>query len=481
VRVTDGVDFCQEVVVMSKFRELGISEDLAKALEDMGWDDPTPIQKESIPEGLTGTDMFAQAQTGTGKTGAFGSMIIDRIPSGQKKPSSIILAPTRELATQVAEEMAKMAKYSGHVCVAIYGGASIEAQVSKLEKGVDIIAGTPGRVKDLMLRGNLDLTKISVMVLDEADRMLDMGFIEDIEFILSSMPKDRQTLLFSATLSEDVKRLALEYMRKPKEVTVSQDELVLDLTKQYFIKVGRKNKIWALCRILDADKPKAIIFCQTKRMVDILDERLKELHYKAEAIHGDLSQVKREKVIKDLRNDVIDILIATDVAARGLDIDDINYVINYDTPEEVDSYIHRIGRTGRAGKEGTAISFVTSNEEFIIREITAYTGMDILEKEVPDVEGKDTVRKVVDYDQISDVFGMVPFEINLGKNDGIGKVSLSDLIVREARIREFAIGKIEIGPDVSTVLVHKDFGNRMTMDLTKAKYKGKRLTVRIVQ
>jgi len=465
---------------MSKFRELGISEDLAKALEDMGWDEPTPIQRESIPEGLTGTDMFAQAQTGTGKTGAFGSIIIDRIQPGQKKPSSIILAPTRELATQVADEMTKMSKYSGHVCVAIYGGASIETQVSKLAKGADIIAGTPGRVKDLMLRGNLDLTKISVMVLDEADRMLDMGFIEDIEFILSSMPKDRQTLLFSATLSEDVKRLALEYMRKAKEITVSQDELVLDLTKQYFIRVGRKNKIWALCRILDADKPKAIIFCQTKRMVDILYERLRELHYKAEAIHGDLSQVRREKVIKDLRNDVIDILIATDVAARGLDIDDINYVINYDTPEEVDSYIHRIGRTGRAGKEGTAISFVTSNEEFIIREIVAYTGMEILEKEVPDVEGKDTVRKVVDYDQISDVFGMVPFEINLGKNDGIGKVSLSDFIVREARIRDFSIGKIEIGPDVSKVLVHKDFGNRMTMDLTKAKYKGKRITVRII-
>ena len=466
---------------MSKFRELGISESLAKALDDMGWDDPTPIQRESIPEGLTGTDMFAQAQTGTGKTGAFGSIIIDRIPAGQKKPSSIILAPTRELATQVADEMAKMAKHSGHVCVAIYGGASIEGQVSKLEKGADIIAGTPGRVKDLIIRKNLDLTKISVMVLDEADRMLDMGFIEDIEFILSAMPKERQTLLFSATLSEDVKRLALEYMRKPKEITVSQDEIVLDLTKQYFIRVGRKNKIWALCRILDADKPKAIIFCQTKRMVDILYERLKELHYKAEAIHGDLSQVRREKVIKDLRNDVIDILIATDVAARGLDIDDINYVINYDTPEDVDMYIHRIGRTGRAGKEGTAVSFVTTNEEFIIREITAYTGMEILEKEVPDVEGKDTVRKVVDYDQISDVFGMVPFEVNLGKNDGIGKVSLSDFIVREARIRDFSIGKIEIGDDSSKVMVHKDFGSRMTMDLPRAKYKGKRITVRIIQ
>jgi len=465
---------------MVTFRELGIPEEVAKAMDDMGWSEPTPIQKESIPTGLQGIDMFGQAQTGTGKTGAFGAIILGRVPSKTKDPSSIILAPTRELATQVAEEMAKLAKYSGHVCAAIYGGASIEKQVERLEKGTDIIAGTPGRVKDLMLRGNLNLSKITVAVLDEADRMLDMGFIEDIEFILSSMPKDRQTLLFSATMQDGVKQLAMDHMHKPKEITVSQDELVLDLTKQYFIKVGRKNKIWALCRILDADKPKAIIFCQTKRMVDILYDRLKELSYKAEAIHGDLSQIKREKVIKDLKNDNIDILIATDVAARGLDIDDIAYVVNYDVPDSVDTYVHRIGRTGRAGKEGTAISFVTSEEEYVVREIMAYTGMEILEKEVPETEGKDTVRKVVDYDQISDVYGMVLFEINLGKADGLGKVSLADLIIRETRIRDFAIGKVEVGDETSKVSVHKDYGNRMTMDLTKAKYKGKRISVNIL-
>jgi len=465
---------------MVTFRELGIPEEVAKAMDDMGWSEPTPIQKESIPTGLQGIDMFGQAQTGTGKTGAFGSIILGRVPAKMKNPSSIILAPTRELATQVAEEMAKLAKYSGHVCAAIYGGASIEKQVERLEKGTDIIAGTPGRVKDLMLRGNLDLTKITVAVLDEADRMLDMGFIEDIEFILRSMPKDRQTLLFSATMQDGVKQLAMDHMHKPKEITVSQDELVLDLTKQYFIKVGRKNKIWALCRILDADKPKAIIFCQTKRMVDILYDRLKELSYKAEAIHGDLSQVKREKVIKDLKNDNIDILIATDVAARGLDIDDIAYVVNYDVPDSVDTYVHRIGRTGRAGKEGTAISFVTSEEEYVVKEITAYTGMEILEKEVPETEGKDTVRKVVDYDQISDVYGMVLFEINLGKADGLGKVSLADLIIRETRIRDFAIGKVEVGEETSKVSVHKEYGNRMTMDLTKGKYKGKRISVKIL-
>ena len=468
--------------MVSEFEELGVSSSVAKAMESMGWAQPTPIQKEAIPEGISGSDMFAQAQTGTGKTGAFGSIILSRIESGQKIPSSIILAPTRELATQVADEINKLSLYSGHKCVAIYGGASIETQIAKLSKGADVIAGTPGRVKDLIMRGNLNLTNISVLVLDEADRMLDMGFIEDIEFILSSMPKGgRQTLLFSATLSENVKRLATDYMVKPKEITVSEDELVLDLTTQYYISVGRKNKVWALCRILDIDKPKAIIFCQTKRMVDILDERLKGLEYKAEAIHGDMSQSRREKVLKDFRSGAIDILIATDVAARGLDIDDISYVINYDVPDNVDTYIHRIGRTGRAGKEGTAVSFVTSDEEYIIREIVAYTGMEIIQRDVPDAEGKDTVRKVIDYDHISDVFGMVRFEVNLGKNDGLGKVGLADLIIREIRVRDASIGKIELGDDSSILEVHKEFANRMTMDLPRVRFKGKRISVRVVQ
>jgi len=467
--------------MVSEFEDLGISSAIVKAMDTIGWTVPTPIQRESIPEGISGKDMFAQAQTGTGKTGAFGAIILSRIQSDKKIPSSLILAPTRELATQVADEINKLAMYSGHKCVAIYGGASIEGQIAKLSKGADVIAGTPGRVKDMLIRGNLNLSDISILVLDEADRMLDMGFIEDIEFILSATPRERQTLLFSATLSENVKRLATDYMRKPKEITVSEDELVLDLTKQYYISVGRKNKVWALCRILDIDKPKAIIFCQTKKMVDILDERLKRLDYKAEAIHGDMSQSRREKVLKDFRNDRIDILIATDVAARGLDIDDIAYVINYDVPDNVDTYIHRIGRTGRAGKEGTAVSFVTSEEEYIIREIVAYTDMEITARDVPDTDGKDTVRKVIDYDHISDVFGMVRFEINLGKSDGLGKVGLADFVIREGRVRDASIGKIELGADSSIMEVHKEFANRMMMDLPRGKFRNKRINVRLAQ
>ncbi len=469
-------------IMVQNFIDIGVSEDVIKAIEEMGWKDPTPIQKESIPAGIEGADMFAQAQTGTGKTGAFGSIILGRIEAGGRIPRAIILTPTRELANQVSEEVGKMAKYSGHDVMAIYGGASIEGQISKLEKGTDIVAGTPGRVKDMIDRRALNLAEIKILVLDEADRMLDMGFIEDIEYIMRAMPSERQMLLFSATMPEGVKRLAYDYMPKPKEIMVSKDEVVLDLTKQYYISVGRRNKTWALCRILDIDNPKAIIFCQTKRMVDILEERLTNLKYKVEAIHGDLPQSRREKVIRDLKEGRIDLLIATDVAARGLDIDDIEYVINYDMPDDVDTYIHRIGRTGRAGREGVAVSFVTSNEEYLIREFETRTAMEIVKRDVPDKdEGeKDTVRKVVDYDQLSDPFGMVKFEINLGKNDGYGKVTLADFIIRNARIRDAAIGKMEIGADSSVVEVHRDFGNRMTMDLPKSKHKGKRITVGVL-
>ena len=471
--------------MISNFTEIGIPEDAAKAMDDIGWEEPTPIQKESIPMGLEGIDLFGQAQTGTGKTGAYGSIVLGRIPAGKQIPSAIVLVPTRELALQVAGELEKLSKYTGHKIVPVYGGsgkkADIDVQIKELNNGSDIIAGTPGRVRDMMNRGALNLTDIKELVLDEADRMLDMGFIEDIEYIMKAMPKEKQILLFSATMPEGVKALAYDYMDKPKEITVSQDELVLDLTKQYYISVGRRNKTWALCRILDIDKPKAIIFCQTKKMVDILEERLKGLNYKVEAIHGDLPQTKRERVIQDVRDDKIDVLIATDVAARGLDIDDITYVINYDMPEDVDTYVHRIGRTGRAGKEGTAVSFVTSEEQHLVREFELRTDMEIEKREVPEEEGmKDTVKKVIDYDQISDVFGMVKFEVNLGKNDGYGKVSLADFIIRNARVRDAAIGKIQLGADSSIVEVHKDFGNRMTMDLTKCKHKGKHIQVKVI-
>ena len=469
--------------MISKFINLGLSENLAKAIDEMGWQEPTPIQVSAVPYGLNGYDLIAQAQTGTGKTGTFGSIIISNVPAGQDKPSAIILAPTRELAVQVSEEINKMSAYTGHVCIPIYGGAKIERQIAQLEKGCDIVAGTPGRVKDMIERGYLDLSLIKIIVMDESDRMLDMGFIEDIEFIFKACPEQRQMLMFSATMPEDIKRLASDYMRRPKEVNVSKDEVILDLIDAYYISVGRRNKSWALTRILDIDKPKALIFCQTIKMVDTLEQRLKEHHYKVEALHGDMPQGKREKVVNDFKEDKVELLIATDVAARGLDIDDINYVINYDMPEQIDTYVHRIGRTGRAGKRGTAVSFVTSEEEFLVREFELRTGLKIEKRNVPEAEegAKDTIRKVVDYDQLSDPFGMVKFRINLGKADGVGKVKLADHINKSGRIMDAAIGKIQLGEEESVVEVHRDFGNRMLMDVPKMRFKGKKVVVKVVE
>ncbi len=468
--------------MISKFINLGLSEDLAKAIDEMGWQEPTPIQVTAVPYGLNGYDLIAQAQTGTGKTGTFGSIIISNVPAGQEKPSAIVLAPTRELAVQVSEEINKMSAYTGHVCIPIYGGAKIERQVAQLEKGCDIVAGTPGRVRDMIERGYLDLSLIKIIVMDESDRMLDMGFIDDIEFIFKACPEQRQMLMFSATLPEDIKRLASDYMRRPKEVNVSKDEVILDLIDAYYISVGRRNKSWALTRILDIDKPKALIFCQTIKMVDTLEQRLKEHNYKVEALHGDMPQAKREKVVNDFKADKVELLIATDVAARGLDIDDISYVINYDMPEQIDTYVHRIGRTGRAGKRGTAVSFVTSEEEFLVREFELRTGLKIEKRDVPEAEEgtKDTIRKVVDYDQLSDPFGMVKFTINLGKADGVGKVKLADHINKAGRIMDAAIGKIQLGEEESVVEVHRDFGNRMLMDVPKMRFKGKKVVVKVV-
>jgi len=471
----------QVIIMDSEFKSLGISDKVLKAIEEMGWKDPTPIQVESIPYGLEGRDLLAQAQTGTGKTGAFGSIILEKTRPRQKRASALILTPTRELAIQVADEISALAKYSGHVCVPIYGGQDIDKQFKSLEKGIDIVVGTPGRVKDHLQRGTLDLKGVKVVVLDEADRMLDMGFIEDIESILQKTPEDRQTMLYSATLPEGVKKLAYDYMRNPKEIIVSRDELVLDLTKQYYISVGRKNKLWALCRVIDAERPKAIIFCHTKRMVDILVERLQKLGYRAEAIHGDMTQSKREKVLQQFKNGQVDLLVATDVAARGLDIDNVNYVINYDIPEHPDIYVHRIGRTGRAGKVGVAITFVTNEEDYFLRSIMAYTGMEIEEMKPPAVKGRETVRKVLDYDQLSDIFGMVKFELNIGEKDGVRRNEIVNMLIRDLHMRDIAIGTVEVGGESTVIEVHKDFANRMVKDLPRMKYKGKALKVQPVQ
>ncbi len=283
------------------FGSLNIDKRILKAIDDMGFIEPTPVQVATIPLILEGKDLMAQAQTGTGKTAAFGIPIIQRLRSG-KRPYAIVLVPTRELGLQVSEEIKRLSAYLEVRVLPVYGGTSIENQIDAFRKGVDVVVGTPGRIIDHIQRGTLDLHDIKVLVLDEADRMMDMGFIEDIDYIISKLPKERQTLLFSATLPEEIRRLGREHMREPEIISVSEEELVLPSTKQMFFSVGRKNKIWALCRLLDREKPKAIVFAQTKHMVDIIEKRLTSYGYPAAAIHGDLTQARREKVLSDFRS-----------------------------------------------------------------------------------------------------------------------------------------------------------------------------------
>ena len=395
------VYFSHRVNIVTTFTDLQVSKEIIRAMNIMGWETPTPVQIEAIPVGLKGGDMFAQAQTGTGKTGVYGSIILERIKPGMREPSALVLVPTRELANQVFEEISKLSKFTGHTCIPVYGGVGIGPQIAKLDRGTDIVVATPGRAKDLINRNDLDLSKISIVVLDEADRMLDMGFARDLNFILSKVPRKRQSLLFSATMSKDIRNLAMRQMANPREIMVSKDEPVLDLTKQYYVMADKDTKRDALCTILDKENPKAMVFCATKRRVDQLTKKLRAFNYLVGAIHGDVAQNKRERVMKSFKDGSIKVLVATDVAARGLDIDAVDFVINYDAPNDPDTYIHRIGRTGRAGLEGTAVSFFMPEERSMIRDIESRTrrpidplDIKIVHRPEPEIKTVTAVQKV---------------------------------------------------------------------------------------
>ncbi|MBO5600555.1 MAG: DEAD/DEAH box helicase [Candidatus Methanomethylophilus sp.] len=349
-------------MTQSRFEDLGISKDVLKAVRSVGWSEPTPVQAAAIPVGLEGADLLAQAQTGTGKTGTFGSIILSRTKSGSSDPTSLVLVPTRELASQVSEEMERLSEYSGHVCIPIYGGVNIETQAKQLKKGADAVIATPGRLKDLIERKMIKLDSVEIVVLDEADRMLDMGFAPSVNMILSRITKDRQTMMFSATMPEEVMKMAVKHMYDHREILVSKDEPTLDLTEQFYIMTNRDSKRDELVHLIEDGYPKMMVFCRTKRKVDYLTRKLKRDEYNVEGIHGDIGQNKRERVIKDFAGDKLQVLIASDVASRGLDIDGVDVVVNYDIPVDPETYIHRIGRTGRAGKTGKAITFVTSDD-----------------------------------------------------------------------------------------------------------------------
>ena len=349
-------------LMYKKFYDFGISDAVLRSLSDMGFEEPSPIQKIAIPPALLGKDIIGQAQTGTGKTAAFGIPIIEAIERG-KHPCAIVLVPTRELAVQVAQELNKIGQNKAISCVAIYGGQSIMRQIQSLKRGVNIVVGTPGRVIDHIQRKTLVLKEIKTIVFDEADEMLAMGFIDDMEKILKEMPQKKQVLLFSATMPKPIRTLAMKFMNNPESVQVNVSELVVAKIKQVFYEVREEDKIKALTRLLDVEDPSlTLVFCHTKREVDDVSSKLQKMGYHAGAIHGDFTQDHRDEMISKFKKAVIDILVATDVAARGLDISDVSHVINFSIPQDPDSYVHRIGRTGRAGKSGIAITFVTPRE-----------------------------------------------------------------------------------------------------------------------
>ncbi len=368
---------------MATFAELGLSEPILAALRDLSYDEPTPIQEQAIPAMAAGRDVIAQAQTGTGKTAAFALPIIQRLRP-ENVPQALVLAPTRELAMQVAEAMFRYGKHANARVTPVYGGQPIERQLRALSRGVQVVVGTPGRIMDHMRRGTLPLDAISTVVLDEADEMLDMGFAEDIEYILQQTPASRQTALFSATMPEEVLDLAMRYTRDPQRISVVSEQLTAPRTRQVYYEVSPRDKLDALCRVLDVETPaSAMIFCRTRAEADHLGESLQGRGYMAEVIHGDLSQAMRERVMKRFREGQVELLVATDVAARGLDIPDVTHVINYDVPGDPESYVHRIGRTGRAGREGLAISLITPRERRQLSYIERVTRSRIQRQKLP--------------------------------------------------------------------------------------------------
>jgi len=377
------------------FKELNLSEAMQKALDDMGFEEATPIQSKAIPPVMEGKDIIGQAQTGTGKTCAFGIPAIEMIDPKESGVQVLILCPTRELAIQVSEELKNLCKFKkGIKTLPIYGGQSIDRQIMALKNKPQIIIGTPGRVMDHMRRRTLKLQDLKMIVLDEADEMLNMGFREDIDTILEQVPAERQTLLFSATMSKEILEITKLYQREPVIIKTVHKELTMPTTEQFYIEVREASKLELLCRMIDANNIKVgIVFCNTKRKVDEVTTALQTRGFSAEALHGDMKQTERDRVMNKFRKGLVDMLIATDVAARGIDVNNVEAVFNYDIPSDEEYYVHRIGRTGRAGKKGISYSFVFGRDIFKLRDIQRYTKTDILPMKPPSISDVEEVKQ----------------------------------------------------------------------------------------
>lgn len=515
-----------------RFEDLNLSKEIQKAITDMGFEEPSPIQAQAIPYIIEGRDVVGQAQTGTGKTAAFGLPILERVDPDNKKIQAIILCPTRELALQVAEEIRKLAKYKKDIKVLpVYGGQPIERQIQALKKGVQIIIGTPGRVMDHIDRRTLKMESIKIVILDEADEMLDMGFIDDIETILKKVPEDRQTLLFSATMPKEILDLTKKYQKDPKIVKVLHKEMTVPNIEQIYYEVKGKAKPEVLSRLIDMYDPKlSMVFCNTKKKVDELVSELQTRGYSAEGLHGDMRQQQRDRVMSKFRKGEIDILVATDVAARGIDVDDVEAVFNYDVPQDEEYYVHRIGRTARAGRKGRAFTFVVGREGYKLRDIQKYTRTKIALHQIPSIgdieeikinalldrvrstmkEGRlakyahlienlveedytsldvaaallkmsvDTGEEKIEEDNLEETGaepGMVRMFINIGRNQRVGARDIVGAIASNANIPGRLIGTIDIFDKYTFVEVPKEYARDVLTTMKDNQIKGRKVNI----
>jgi ATP-dependent RNA helicase DeaD len=371
-----------------KFEELSLSKETLKAIADLGFEEASPIQAEAIPLVLEGCDIVGQAMTGTGKTAAFGIPLVEKVDPKIHAIQALVLCPTRELAIQVSVELGKLLKYKRNVFVLpIYGGQPIERQIHALSRGVHIVIGTPGRLIDHINRGTLNLASVKFVVLDEADQMLDMGFRDDMETILQQTQKGHQTVLFSATMSREILILAKRYQNNPKTIKIAHEVVTVPAVEQICFDVDSRMKLELLSRLIDLNNPKSsIVFCNTKRKVDDVVSGLVSRGYAADGIHGDISQPKRDRVMEKFRKGIIEVLVATDVAARGIDVPHVEAVFNFEIPQDEESYVHRIGRTGRAGRAGKAFSFISMHEQYEFRSILRYTNAPITKQPLPSLD-----------------------------------------------------------------------------------------------
>lgn len=520
------------------FEEMNISAPILRAVKDMGFEEPSPIQEKAIGPALSGRDIIGQAQTGTGKTAAFSIPVLERVDPKNKSTQAIILCPTRELAIQVAEEIRKLAKYlHGIKVLPIYGGQEISNQIRSLKGGVQVIIGTPGRVMDHMRRRTLKLEDVRMVVLDEADEMLNMGFREDIETILSEVPDERQTMLFSATMPKAIMDIVHEYQNDPQLIRVVKKELTVPKIEQYYYEVKAKNKPEALSRLLDMYNPKlSLVFCNTKKQVDELVDELKGRGYFAEALHGDLKQESRDRVMKRFRTGLTDILVATDVAARGIDVDDVEAVFNYDVPQDDEYYVHRIGRTGRAGREGRAHTFVVGREIYKLKDIMRYCKTKIKLAPIPSIDdvtnnkienildrledimrendltryidcidnrvnesdytsndlaaaflkmimgeeemGEDDINSDTEYyEKTGAENGMARLFINIGKNQKVRPGDILGAIAGESGMPGKLVGTIDMHDKYTFVEVPIEHAKRVINAMSKAKIKGKSVSI----